>query len=75
VRVVAAVERNAAHRAFTGWLREMRQDQQGVLLSPVVDVDGDLLGARLPRRASVTFPPGRGYLVTRGAVELIQVAR
>ena len=38
VRMVAAVERNAAHRAFTGWLRELRQDQQGVLLSPVVDV-------------------------------------
>jgi S-DNA-T family DNA segregation ATPase FtsK/SpoIIIE len=75
VRVVAAVERTAAHRAFTGWVRDLRGDEQGVLLDPVIDVDGDLVAARLPRRASVTFPPGRAYLVVRGAVELIQVAR
>jgi S-DNA-T family DNA segregation ATPase FtsK/SpoIIIE len=75
VRVVAAVERSAAHRAFSGWVRDLRQDEQGVLLDPVIDVDGDLVGTRLPRRASVTFPPGRAYLVVRGAVDLIQVAR
>ena len=74
VRVLATAERQAAQRAFAGWLRELRKDQQGLLLDPDVDVDGDLLGTRLPRRSSPVFPPGRGYLVERGAVELVQVA-
>ncbi len=74
VRVVAAAERQAAQRAFGGWLRELRKDQHGLLLAPDLDVDGDILGTRLPRRSSPVFPPGRGYLVERGTVELVQVA-
>ncbi|MCA1656444.1 MAG: cell division protein FtsK, partial [Actinobacteria bacterium] len=74
VRVVAAAERQAAQRAFSGWLRELRKEEHGLLLSPDLDVDGDILGTRLPRRSSPVFPPGRGYLVERGAVELVQVA-
>jgi DNA segregation ATPase FtsK/SpoIIIE, S-DNA-T family len=74
VRVVAACERQAAQRAFTGWLRELRKEEHGLLLDPDPDVDGDLLGVRLPRRSSPVFPAGRGYLVRRGAAELVQVA-
>ena len=74
VRVVAAAERQAAQRAFGGWLRELRKEEHGLLLAPDLDVDGDILGTRLPRRSSPVFPPGRGYLVERGAVELVQVA-
>ena len=74
IRVVAAAERQAAQRAFGGWLRELRKDQHGLLLAPDLDVDGDILGTRLPRRSSPVFPPGRGYLVERGTVELVQVA-
>ncbi len=75
IRVIAAAERQAAHRAFGGWLRELRKDQHGLLLDPDLDVDGDILGTRLPRRSSPVFPPGRGYLVERGTVELVQVAQ
>jgi S-DNA-T family DNA segregation ATPase FtsK/SpoIIIE len=74
VCVVAAAERQAAQRAFAGWLRELRKDEHGLLLDPDPDVDGDLLGARLPRRSNPVFPPGRGYVVDRGLVELVQVA-
>ena len=74
IRVVAASERQAAHRAFGGWLRELRKEQHGLLLDPDLDVDGDILGTRLPRRSSPVFPPGRGYLVERGTIELVQVA-
>jgi S-DNA-T family DNA segregation ATPase FtsK/SpoIIIE len=42
-------------------------------LHPELDVDGDLLGVRLPRRTNAVFPPGRGFLVNRGEVELVQV--
>jgi S-DNA-T family DNA segregation ATPase FtsK/SpoIIIE len=74
LRVLAAAERSAAQRAFAGWLRELRKEEHGLLLDPDLDVDGDILGTRLPRRSSPVFPPGRGYLVERGSVELVQVA-
>jgi S-DNA-T family DNA segregation ATPase FtsK/SpoIIIE len=74
VSVVAAVERQAAQRAFAGWIRELRKEEYGLLLDPDTDVDGDILGARLPRRTNPVYPPGRGYLVERGLVELVQVA-
>jgi S-DNA-T family DNA segregation ATPase FtsK/SpoIIIE len=74
VRVVCACERQAAQRAFGGWLRELRKEEHGLLLAPDADVDGDLLAVRLPRRTNPVFPPGRGYLVERGAIELVQVA-
>jgi S-DNA-T family DNA segregation ATPase FtsK/SpoIIIE len=74
VRVLAGAERNAAHRAFGNWLRELRNDGQGLLLRPELDVDGELLGTRLPRGFRRTFPPGRGYLVEGGVAELAQVA-
>lgn len=73
LRIVAAAESRAAHRSFGGWLAEVKKDKQGLLLAPDPDLDGDLLGVRLPRR-SVRFPGGRGYLVVRGEIELIQVA-
>ncbi|HEV8686732.1 MAG TPA: FtsK/SpoIIIE domain-containing protein [Gaiellaceae bacterium] len=72
--IIAAAERQAVQRAFAGWLRELRKDEHGLLLDPDPDVDGDLLGARLPRRSNPVFPPGRGYYVDRGLVELVQVA-
>jgi S-DNA-T family DNA segregation ATPase FtsK/SpoIIIE len=74
VRVLCASERQAAQRAFGGWLRELRKEEHGLLLAPDADVDGDLLAVRLPRRTNPVFPPGRGYLVERGAIELVQVA-
>jgi S-DNA-T family DNA segregation ATPase FtsK/SpoIIIE len=74
VRVLAACERQAAQRAFTGWLRELRKEEHGLLLAPDADVDGDILGVRLPRRTNPVFPPGRGYLVERGTIQLVQVA-
>jgi S-DNA-T family DNA segregation ATPase FtsK/SpoIIIE len=74
VRVVCACERQAAQRAFGGWLRELRKEEHGLLLAPDTDVDGDLLAVRLPRRTNPVFPPGRGYLVERGELELVQVA-
>jgi DNA segregation ATPase FtsK/SpoIIIE, S-DNA-T family len=74
VRIVAACERTAAQRAFSGWLRELRKEEHGLLLMPDADVDGDILGVRLPRRTNPVYPPGRGYLVVRGTVGLVQVA-
>jgi DNA segregation ATPase FtsK/SpoIIIE, S-DNA-T family len=74
VRIVAAAEAHAVHRLYGGWLRDLRAAQHGLLLLPDVDVDGDLLSVRLPRRSATPLGPGRGYLVQDGTVELMQVA-
>ncbi|HKI92696.1 MAG TPA: FtsK/SpoIIIE domain-containing protein, partial [Gaiellaceae bacterium] len=73
-RIVASGERQAVQRAFSGWLREIRKDESGLLLDPDLDVDGDTFGVRLPRRSNLVFPPGRGFLVARETLELVQVA-
>jgi S-DNA-T family DNA segregation ATPase FtsK/SpoIIIE len=73
VRVVAALERGQA-RHYAPWVRELRKDGTGLLLDPDLDLDGELLGVRLPRRSNAVFPPGRGYLVVAGTARLIQVA-
>jgi S-DNA-T family DNA segregation ATPase FtsK/SpoIIIE len=73
VRMIAACESGAA-RGFTPWIRELRKDGNGLLLTPDLDMDGDLLSVRLPRRAARQFPPGRGYLVTGGRFMSVQVA-
>ena len=73
VHVVAALERGQA-RHYAPWIRELRKDGTGLLLDPDLDLDGELLGVRLPRRSNAFFPPGRGYLVASGIARLIQVA-
>jgi S-DNA-T family DNA segregation ATPase FtsK/SpoIIIE len=73
VHVVAALERGQA-RHYAPWIRELRKDGAGLLLDPDLDLDGELLGVRLPRRSNAFFPPGRGYLVAGGSARLIQVA-
>jgi S-DNA-T family DNA segregation ATPase FtsK/SpoIIIE len=74
LRLLVAVQTHTAHRTFGGWLTEARKAKHGIILAPDIDVDGDLLGTRLPRKTGRSFPAGRGYLVRRGAVELVQVA-
>jgi S-DNA-T family DNA segregation ATPase FtsK/SpoIIIE len=73
IRVVAAVDSQAAQRAF-GWLKEVMKPRYGILLDPEPVSDSGLLGGvRLPRQEKRN-PVGRGYLVRRGDVGLIQVA-
>lgn len=74
VRVVAALETTAARALGNLWVREIRRDGSGLLLSPDLMADGDLLGVALPRRSNVANAPGRGYLVARAKAELLQVA-
>jgi hypothetical protein len=52
----------------------LRRSKLGVLLRPDVDLDGDILGASIPRRAPVAMTTGRGYLAAGGDVELVQLA-
>jgi len=72
--LMAAVRSHVAHRVFGGWIGELRKVRHGLLLQPDVDSDGDLFGTRLPRKAGRRFPVGRGYMVTRGPIDYVQVA-
>ena len=74
VRVVVALDLQGAQRVFGGWVRDLRAERTGLLLQPQGDGDGDLLGVRLPALRGGPAPAGRGFLVQRGALTLIQVA-
>jgi S-DNA-T family DNA segregation ATPase FtsK/SpoIIIE len=74
VHVVAAARPDALRARYDHWARTVRRSGVGLLLQPDADVDGDLLGVRLPRRPPVPRVAGRGYLVADGSVRLVQVA-
>jgi hypothetical protein len=59
--------------AYRGFVAETRKSRTGLLLSVQSPADGDLFSIRLPRGAT-GGPPGRGLLVTSGAVTPIQAA-
>jgi S-DNA-T family DNA segregation ATPase FtsK/SpoIIIE len=59
--------------AFRGFIPEVRKSKSGLLLCPGAPAEGELLGARLPRTAVFSGPPGRGVLVTGWALTLVQV--
>ena len=60
--------------AYGHWTQSVRRSRQGMALKPSGSGDGDLWQANLPRNQPAAFPPGRGYLITDGSVELAQVA-
>jgi S-DNA-T family DNA segregation ATPase FtsK/SpoIIIE len=74
ISLLGAAESTSALRCYSGWVPEIRKDRRAILLNPDSDIDGDLVAVKLPRRASGGMPPGRGYLVYDGAVELVQCA-
>jgi S-DNA-T family DNA segregation ATPase FtsK/SpoIIIE len=74
VHVVGAAQTHVVHRSYTGWLAELKKLKHGLILQPDVDIDGDMFGVRLPRKSARAFPPGRGYIVRRGQISLVQVA-
>jgi S-DNA-T family DNA segregation ATPase FtsK/SpoIIIE len=75
VRVVAGAEIQAAKLAYGGFIKELKKEAHGLLLDPDLDLDGDLLGVRLPRGSRGPMPPGRGYHVASGILGLVQIAR
>ncbi|MER6305411.1 FtsK/SpoIIIE domain-containing protein [Streptomyces sp. NPDC001657] len=73
--LVAAGRGDALRRLFGHWTQHARDSRCGVLLVPDHDLDGDLLGATLPRHDRVAPLPGRGYLVADGVARGVQLAR
>ena len=73
LHVIAVARNDGPVRAGSHWLSLVRRARCGVLLMPEF-LDGDLLGAALPRRAALPDAPGRGYLVSDGSFVAVQVA-
>ena len=71
--VVVSSDVEAARRAYDGALKDVRGSKAGLLLQPDAEVDGDVVGIRLPRAVNAIWPPGRGYLVVGGVFDLCQV--
>ncbi|WCO67799.1 FtsK/SpoIIIE domain-containing protein [Iamia majanohamensis] len=75
VVVVGAGRADTLRGLYSHWSRSLRRSRAGLLLVPDVDLDGDLLSVRLPRRTTTPIAAGRGYLCAGGEVELVQVAQ
>jgi DNA segregation ATPase FtsK/SpoIIIE, S-DNA-T family len=74
VHVVAAARADSLRSLYGHWTQDIRRSKAGLLLRPDIDLDGDLVGVTLPRRAPVQMTAGRGYLSHGGQLELVQVA-
>src|SRR3954469_4124923 len=74
VHVVAAGRSDVLRTAYEHWTRGLRRSRAGVLLAPNADLDGELLGQVLPRRAPVALGAGRGWLVDGTDLQVVQVA-
>ncbi|WP_460446271.1 FtsK/SpoIIIE domain-containing protein [Angustibacter aerolatus] len=72
VQLVASTTTSHAAHAFRGAVATLRAARTGVLLQPAGPADGEALGVTLP--PCDDDAPGRGLLVTRGAVVPVQVA-
>jgi S-DNA-T family DNA segregation ATPase FtsK/SpoIIIE len=72
--LVASGRADRFRSLYGHWTRELRADRTGLLLAPDPDLDGDLTGARLPRRPPVSLGPGRAWLSGGRPEGFVQVA-
>lgn len=70
--IIAAGRSDEIKSLYNHWTKPLRKAKCGILLQPNLDFDGDLLGAKLPRKVPVEMSVGRGFAVCAGAVELVQ---
>jgi S-DNA-T family DNA segregation ATPase FtsK/SpoIIIE len=74
VHIVAAARADALRPLYGHWTQTVRGSKLGLLLRPNLDLDGELLGTPLPRRAPVAMRDGRGYLVESSGLDILQAA-
>jgi DNA segregation ATPase FtsK/SpoIIIE, S-DNA-T family len=74
LHVIGSARTEELRGDFGQWYRSLRRSRTGLLLQPDLPGDGDLLGVKLPRRVPVPLVAGRGFLVTGGTGQLVQVA-
>lgn len=76
LHVIAAGHNDQLRKLYGHWTKTVGRSKTGLLLKPNIDMDGDVLGAILPRRSPVSLAvSGRGYLVVNGEARIVQAAR
>ncbi len=73
ITLAAASRLEAVRSAYGHWTRDVARSRCGVILTSVGEVDGDLLGALLPRRLPIAPRPGLAWLVDAGGQRLVQL--
>ena len=74
VTVLAAARLEAVRVAYGHWVREVARSRCGMIMTSAGEVDGELLGAALPRRSVIPSRPGLGWLIDAQGHRLVQVA-
>ncbi len=74
VTVAAAARLEAVRVAYGHWTRDVARSRCGVIMTAMGDVDGELLGATLPRRSMIPPRPGLAWIIDQGGHRLVQVA-
>lgn len=72
--IVATGKPDSLRQSYGHWTGVVRRSRLGIVTAASTDLDGDLLGAILPRRLPIAARPGLAWLVADGTVELIQLA-
>ena len=72
--VVATGKPEVLRQTYGHWTTVVRRSRLGLVLSGCNDIDGDLLGASVPRRRPVGARPGLAWLCDNGDVQLVQIA-
>jgi S-DNA-T family DNA segregation ATPase FtsK/SpoIIIE len=72
--IVATGKPDSLRQSYGHWTGVIRRSRLGVVMGASNDLDGDLLGASLPRHLPIAARPGLAWLVSDGDVDLVQIA-
>ncbi|MEP7203254.1 MAG: FtsK/SpoIIIE domain-containing protein [Ilumatobacteraceae bacterium] len=72
--IVATGKPDSLRQSYGHWTGVVRRSRLGVVSTACNELDGDLLGAFLPRRIPVAARPGLAWLVSDGTAVLAQIA-
>jgi DNA segregation ATPase FtsK/SpoIIIE, S-DNA-T family len=74
VTFAVAARLEAVRVAYGHWTREVARSRCGLIMTSMGDVDGELLGATLPRRPPIPPRPGLAWIIDQDGQRLVQVA-
>jgi S-DNA-T family DNA segregation ATPase FtsK/SpoIIIE len=74
ITFAVAARLEAVRVAYGHWTREVARGRCGLIMTSMGEVDGELLGATIPRRSMIPPRPGLAWIVDHGGQRLVQVA-
>jgi DNA segregation ATPase FtsK/SpoIIIE, S-DNA-T family len=72
--VIVAARPDAVRGAYGHWTTAVRRSRLGIVMAAGSDLDGDLLGAAIPRHLPIAPRPGLAWVSAHGQVLLAQLA-